>query len=206
MDSCYGVRFKSEGGSGTRTIIWGLDWKNAYTLASHDITASADDYNAYDTLATEQVNDGNFGKADQYIEKSISVYPTFSNYATLGGILANQRQYSDAVSVYDKGLQYGSDILIYNSLGELTLVYGGYSTGLQYFGTSLQLFPQDSILWTYLAVFEARYGDIPASRAAISKAAIYGQVSTDLYNNIMDGQPFSLDLPGLGGASINVEY
>ena len=194
------------GSLGTRTIIWGFDWKNADTLASHDITVSTDDYNAYDTLATEQLNQGNFNKAHEYIDKSISIYPTFNNYATLGGILANQRQYSEAVSIYDKGLQYGSDMLIYNSLGELTLVYGGYSSGLQYFGSTLQLFPQDSILWTYLAVFEARYGNTQASKAAISKAAMYGQVSTELYDNIINGQPFSLDLPGLGGASINVQY
>lgn len=191
---------------GLRTAIRGLDWQSAVTLAAKDITASKNDYNAYDTLASEQIADGNLNKAQHLAQQSISIYPTLNNYDLLGQILSKQRKYAEAVSVYDLGLQYGANTSTYDKLAELTLVYGGYADGVQYFSGVLQQYPNNPTLLMYFALFEARWDDNSQAKIAIGRAAAYGQVPEIFYNHIMNDQPFTVSLPDLSVENMAINY
>jgi len=43
-----------------------------------------------------------WGKACYYLDESINRDPTFEVYAELGGLMAEQNQFKDAVSFYEK--------------------------------------------------------------------------------------------------------
>jgi tetratricopeptide (TPR) repeat protein len=183
---------------GLRTATRGLDWRNQYTLADKSIVASPDDYIAYNTLSTEYLSQGNFNKAKEYAERSINIYPIFSNYNNLGTALAGLGDYSNAVNAYYTGLKFGNYNLLYENIAILTLVYGQPAVDKVFLLQSLTKFPDDSILWQYLAILEQRDNDNTTARIAINNAARYGQIPQFIYDGIISNQPFIITLSNDG--------
>jgi hypothetical protein len=181
---------------GLRTAIRGLDWRSPYSLTEKDVIASGDDYRAYSILAIDLTNQNNFAAAKVYAERSVSIYPTFSNYANLGVVLTHLGDYSAAASAYHNGLKYGQSSLIYDNLGELTLLYGGYQANLNYLVNTLHLFPRDSPLWMYIAILQDKNNNNEAAQIDIENALRYGNVPQALYDNIINNVPFTITLAG----------
>jgi hypothetical protein len=95
-------------------------------------------------------------------------------------------------------LSYGNDVSIYEDLATLTLVYGNPAEDKQFLLNSLQQFPRDATLWTYLAILEDRNNDNTDAKISISNASDYGQVPPIIYDGIVNDQPFMLQLNNLG--------
>jgi len=188
---------------GFRTALRGLDWQNPTTLARRDIAASPDDFVAYNDLASSLSKQGHYQEAKGYLLRSISIYPTYFSYYNLGAISTGLGDYSGAITAYNDALKYGNAVIIYENLGELSLIYGNPTSDGQLFTNALERFPQDAKLWAYLAILEDKYNDNAKAKIYISKAASYGQVPQVLYGKIMNNQPFTLSLPDLK-ASVQV--
>src|SRR5262249_44468676 len=77
-------------------------------------------------------------------------------------------------------------------ISTLFLVYGKPDTNRQVTINLLKLYPQDSTIWQNLAILDANAGNSSEAKAAISKAAQYGQVPSDVYNGIMSDEPFGI--------------
>jgi hypothetical protein len=77
-------------------------------------------------------------------------------------------------------------------------LYGNPSSDGQLFTNALGRYPQDALLWKYLAILEDKYNSNAKAKIYITKAASYGPVPQALYNKIMNNQPFTLNLPNLG--------
>jgi protein O-mannosyl-transferase len=184
---------------GIRTLIRGTDWSNEYTLATHDITASKEDYAAYSILAGYDLNKtNNYTEAKNYSLISVSIHPYFTNYYNLGLALSDLGDYAGAQAAYEHSLDYGQPGVIYENLGWLTLVYGSYNANKQILQNGLAKYPHDATLWTYLAILEKRNGHAADAKADIANAAVNGQVGQNVYSGIMNNQPFTVSIDTSG--------
>lgn len=184
------------GGLGVRTAFRGLDWRSEYTLSSKDITASPDDYIAYNAITADLINQNKYSQAEPYALHSIKIYPTYPNFLNLGVILSYQGNYKGAVAAYQQALKYSHNIGVYEDLGSLTLLTGDPRSNKQFLVSSLKLAPTDANLWMYLALLEERTNDNANAKIAISNAASLGQVPQNIYDNIMNNVPFTLNVAG----------
>jgi tetratricopeptide (TPR) repeat protein len=175
-----------------RTAIRGTDYKNPYSLALKDISASREDYNAYNTISTELIDQGKYDEASQYAQYSVNIWPTYGNYTDLGLALAASGEYPKAVQAYDNALRYGQSIITIQNLAGLTLLYGNFAQNRDFILSELKQYPENFYLWLYLAVLEDQNNDNSDAKVAVSNAAKYGQVPRVIYNNIMNDKPFTL--------------
>jgi len=188
-------------GFGIRSAVRGTDYKSAYVLATHDITASADDYTAYNDIAAAYIKQNNFSAALPFAEKSVGIYPTTINYLDEGISLAGINNYSQAMVALKRSLNYFNYSVVYETMAQLTLVYGTPSADQQLLVNSVNNFPKDSVLWMYLAILEDRYYTNSNAQKCITYAAGYGQVPSFVYDNIMRDKPFTIYF---NGKTINI--
>jgi tetratricopeptide (TPR) repeat protein len=181
---------------GFRTSLRGLDWKSSLTLAYNDIAASSDNYAAYDALANHFNNVGNFKEANTYALHSVSMYPSIINYNILGVSYAGTDNYSAAVTAYTSGLKLGSYSVIAENLAILTLVYGNSTNDQQYLNQAITDFPQDGVLWTYVAIFDAEHRENTQAKLAIGNAQRYGLAYQMAYSDIMNSRSFKIKVTG----------
>ncbi len=179
---------------GIRTAVRGLDWRNMETLSYKDVSASPDDFVAYNDLGANFSSQKQYTKAMRYIHQSISIYPTYFNYSNLATAKFNTHDYAGAFTAYNKTLNYGQTAPLYEQLAELSLLYGspGYDDNL--FTEAVGRFPHDATILTYLALVEQQYGSNDKAKAYITDAVQNGQVSQSLYGHIMNNESFDLHL------------
>jgi hypothetical protein len=185
---------------GVRTSLRGLDWRSPHTLAVQDITASPQDYVAYTVLANIYFNQGDNARATYFTQRSIAVFPSSSNYNTLGLIYFQKREYSQAQAAFFKGMQDSvQPVQLYENAGALTLWYGNAESNNIFLLQSLKKFPKDGKLWLDLAILYYRYKDFSYAQRAVVYARSYGDYSPYFYQHIMEGnyQPFTLPPPDL---------
>jgi predicted Zn-dependent protease len=95
--------------------------------------------------------------------------------------------------------------VLYDDLAIVTVYYGNENTNYQFFLNALKTFPQDPILWQYLAILEDRYGYSTEAKIAISKAVdCVGQVPQNVYSGIMSNNQFVIPL-GSTGKSLMIQ-
>jgi hypothetical protein len=187
---------------GVRTAIRGTDYRSEHALALHDIAASNEDYTAYNLIAADYISQDNFNEAKLYAARSVSIFPTWTNYDNLGLALTGLGQYNAAASAYINSLQRNALSSAYENTATLALVYGTPAGGKHLLFVLIQKFPKDSTLWLYLALFYGEHNDNADAKFAIQQAASYGQVPQDIYNGIMSNKTFPVALNGLGKSII----
>lgn len=174
-----------------RTIIRSYDFRDDLTLVEHDSKVT-NAYNLENELSVDYREEGRYKDAAIHAEKSIQLYPNFSNYDSLGDANIGLEKYPEAKIAYLKSLTYGDYFITYDNMASLSLSYGNPSENIRYIkNISLKKFPYDSKLWFCLAILEYLQKDIPAARADIQQAYKYGpsaQVAS--YENlIMNNEP-----------------
>jgi tetratricopeptide (TPR) repeat protein len=182
---------------GVTTAMRGSIWGNAIELTAQDIQNSPDDYAAESDAAYRYLASGDFNDAKAYALKSVALFPWGLNYLILGQADAKLGDYPDAANAYNYILQYQNDSGIsgiYEYMAELTPVYGDPATNKQFLLNAVNAYPQDSVLWFYLAYFDYRHND-KGAQEAISQAHLYApsnQIITSLYDTIMNGLPLNV--------------
>jgi tetratricopeptide (TPR) repeat protein len=185
---------------GVRTAARGTDWGNPYALAMQDISASKENYNAYNNVATSLMTQGRYKEAEPYAEQSIKLHSYYTNNFNLGLILSRLGNYPGAAKAYNNSLKYGDYISAIHGLGELTLVSGSPDANQRYLTNALKLYPQDPLLWSYLAVVYQQNHDNANAKIAIANARQYGSAPRTVYEGIMNNRPFEIPFPDLGTA------
>jgi hypothetical protein len=181
---------------GVRTFMRGFDWRSDYRLEMSSIHNSKEDYVAYLDVAQDLLAKGQLKQAAVYDQRSIDIFPIEFNYSDLGVILTDEDNFSGALQAYQRSLQYGQAYLTYEDIGALTLFSSAYTTDRAFLLHALILYPRDSNLWLYLALLEDRNNDSVDAKAAITKAAMYGQIPSGLYAGIMQNQSFAIKIVG----------
>ncbi len=140
---------------GVRTGTRGLEWRSEYILAKHDIAVSPENFSAYISLANSLTNQGKYEQAKAAAEKSIDLYPTFSNYYDLGVVSVNLGDYSGAYNAYSNSLKYqtGNRLQTYERAALLALVtQANQEDTKQLLTRATEEYPQASNLWLYRAI------------------------------------------------------
>lgn len=186
---------------GIRTFIRGFDYSNPEKLAYKNISASKEDYIALDLVATYQIGAGNYSQAMPYLQRSIRFFPTAVNYNLYGTALMQEDNFSAARGAFLNGLKYGTINNLYDGLGKLTVVSGDYGSNLSILHAGLEQYPHDANLWLYLALLEDKYGYNALAVSAIKNAAKYGQVSPEIYDNILSNTSFQISISNTQGVT-----
>jgi len=176
---------------GFRTALRGLDWKNEYTLAQHDLAASKEDYGADDIIAVHLAEAGKYSEAKPYALLSTSNIPRATSYSNLGRILIGLGDYPGAVKAFNQGSQVGDDKVLVDNIAGLSLIYGEPSDYKQFYTVAIAKYPHDAFLWTCLAIFAQKNGDKATAKDAIANAVTQGLVLKYIYDGIMNDRPFT---------------
>jgi hypothetical protein len=183
---------------GFRTAIRGTDWSSQYKLSMSDISASKEDYVQYNSLAGSLAEQGEFAAAEPYAKRSLAIFPSSNGYYALGAILMRQGDYNGAEAAFTSSLRYNSTsvtALDYTTISELLMIYSPPGYNVQsFYSTAFAAYPDDSTLWSGLAIYDEIHHDSNDAKANITKATSYGQVSQPVYDGIMQNRPFTVYL------------
>lgn len=183
---------------GVITTRGGFDWKSQYVLARHNTSTSKDNYVADKNIAQHYVDTGNYVQAAAYAQDSVNIYPAYDNYLLLGEAYAGQANYPDAISAFNKGLNYQKSNLLIEDIAAITLLYGKPQSNQEYFTSAVNIFPEDSTLWIYYSLYEYKTGNSVAARGLIEKANTIGPVPGFVYEGILNGDSINIDLSTIG--------
>lgn len=178
---------------GARTFARGFDYKDQYTLAKHDVQATSEQFNAYNSMAIHEANKNDFDVALKHARKSVSIYSAATNNNTLGGILYLTGDYAGAHKAWHEGLKTMELSDIYINLVRLTLVYGPPKENEEIIVKALNYFPDNSNIWIYYAIQLQRNGNNLRAQEAIQRANQIEPVPPFIYNNIMENKPFTVN-------------
>jgi tetratricopeptide (TPR) repeat protein len=171
-----------------RSFERSFDWRNIYTLATHDIAVSKA-WNLENLLSNAYQQQGLYEQAKIHAERSISLYPTMDNYLNLGAVDVDLGDYKGAKTAYLKSIQVGQYYQTYENLGFLDEVYGNPKDNINFLkNDALKKFPQDGQLWQSLAVIEYKQGDKSDAEKDIKIAYYYdpNPQTLNFYNAIMN--------------------
>lgn len=132
-----------------RTFIRIGDWQNELTLFSHDITKPSDFImnNAYGAAL---IQDGQFKKAQPYVEASVSEYPYTANMNNLAIIYTAEKNYIKAKEEFKKALDIGQTYSLYENYANFLLYYDSTKEALDFSKRAIQVYPGSAKLWLVL--------------------------------------------------------
>ena len=180
-----------------RTIIRSFDWYDSLTLYTHDVKVSPDSFSLQNVLGLELMKLNKLQEAKIHVEKSIELYPYFSNYDNLGEIYVGLGEYKNAQKAYLNSLKFGDYYIVYEDLAGLSLVYGSPEANMKFIAYGLSKFPKDAKLWMYLAIiaYQNNYTDL--AKKAIIQSYVNDKTNPSLpgiYNSIMNNKPLDLQI------------
>jgi Tfp pilus assembly protein PilF len=178
-----------------RTIVRGTDYRSQYSIASHDIAVSQDDYSAMNNIAQYMLQNNKYAQAKKYAQDSIAIFPGLGNYDNLGVVYQKTGHYDQAINSYNKALSLGSMDFVYENLAQIYLADWQKPQTEQFLAHALTLYPSDYKLETYMAILQGANGDNAAAKTYIQKAALYGPVPAALTQAIMTHARLTFLLP-----------
>lgn len=180
-----------------RTFLRSFDFRNNYTLASHDIKVSSDSYALALDISYAYFQNGDYERSKQYAERSIALFPYFTNYQNLGYDDFVLKDYKEAESADLKSLQIGKTSTVYENLSTLYLFYGNPQKSISFIkNNALRAFPNDVTLWFNLALIEYKYGYKTDAKNDITHAYAIDQspIIYKAYYIIMNNKPLNLNI------------
>jgi tetratricopeptide (TPR) repeat protein len=180
----------------TRTFIRSFNWRDDFSLVSHDIKVSKDAYDLENGMGYQLFQQGKIKEAKIHAERSVALFPYLTNYNSLGLMYLSLGEYENAKKSYEKALKFGDYYLTYENLAGLAVVYGDPDENIKFILNALGKFYQDATLWKLLAIIEYRSGKIDFAKTAIRKAYQYDNQDQNIgiiYNTIMNNQPLRLN-------------
>ena len=179
----------------SRTYTRGFDWSDQTNMAKINLSVSKEDYISENQIANSFVRNGKYQEAKNHVERSIKLYPTFTNYNTLGLVLIGQGDYPGAKAAWLKSIQYGGDqVGPYTNLVALTMVYGELDENGRFAVSVVKKFPKNADIWFFIAILASRHNDNEKAKYSIAQAEKYGHHDTYIYNKIMNNESFVYNL------------
>lgn len=177
------------------TYSRGLDWKDQYTLTTHDLQVSKNDYILENLLSSQYLQMNQLDKAEYYAKKSIEHHPYVINYINLGTTYVMKKDYKNAKEAFTKALKFGDYYMTYENLAVLAVSYGDPQENISFINVALAKFPQSAKLWTCLAVIQYENKLIEDAKTSITKAYSLNPNNEVLYiyTKIMNNEPLNLN-------------
>ena len=174
-----------------RTFMRSFDFKNDFTIASHDIKVSPASFGLENELASAYAKQGNYRLSKLQAEKSLALRPTQTSYIDLGVADTFLGDYGGAQKAYLSSLKFGDYYITYENLAALYIVYGNPKQNISYIkNVALKKFPNDYKLWLYVAILEYKNGFKAQATTDIKNAYALNpsQQILPVYNTILNGK------------------
>lgn len=165
----------------SRSIIRNSDWKNSLTLFSHDIKISKDNFELEALLGYELVSADRHSEAKKYLEKSLKTYVQAPVLNNLGTVYFKEGDTSKALSYFYKSLALEEDEGIRQNIIYVLLDQKNHNQAKSFTEDSLKIFPQNPVLWAYLAIVNDKIGNTSEAEFAAQRCFVLS--SNDGCNN-----------------------
>ncbi len=175
-----------------RTFIRSFDWRDNFTLATHDLRISKQAYNLELILSGEYYNQKNFKFAAVHAQNSIALYPNPVSYTVLGLVYYNLGNYKQSRQSFLKALRYADFEVVYTNLAIISLSYGDKNKSISFIkNVALKKYPENAELWLCLAWLEYNNNDKDNAKKAITRAYQLdkNQQTSTIYHVIMNNLP-----------------
>jgi tetratricopeptide (TPR) repeat protein len=188
---------------GVATFNRGAVWSNTFDLASQDIANSPEDWAAYSDLAGEYLKRHDCQAVIRNEMHSVALHPTVLNLYNLGLGYEGVHDYAAAADAYRKGWAIGHFNGIADAFAGITAVYGDPHDNEQFLREAAAAYPNDAIVWKFLAYVSYRNGEASDAKQSISKAQALTPNDSAVqyfYPRIMQSQPLDVTVqpPGCG--------
>jgi tetratricopeptide (TPR) repeat protein len=101
---------------GVRSHQRSLNWRDGYTLYSHDLAITPDSFDLQNNLGVELFRRGNIAEAKVHFERSVELAPHWTtNWNNLGAAHQRQGDIARAEAAYFKSIQNGDYLLAYEN-------------------------------------------------------------------------------------------
>ncbi|HEX7042301.1 MAG TPA: glycosyltransferase family 39 protein [Patescibacteria group bacterium] len=179
-----------------RTFIRTFDWRNEFTIATHDLKVSSSAWGLENELSYAYFSKNDYKNAKIHAQKSINLHPFMTNYINLGAADFALGNYKEAKNAFLTSLKYGDLYQTYENLGFLALSYGDPKESILFLKNALKKYPNDAKLWMCLAALEYNFGDKEMAKIDINRAYLLEQTSqiVGVYNAIISSQPVRIPL------------
>lgn len=156
-----------------RTHQRSSNWRDYFTLASHDISVTPEAYDLEDVIGMTYLQQGDVTRARKHMQRSIQIYPTFQSYNNLGLLYFKEEKYQQAQAAFIQALSLGEHYSVYENLALIRLVLEDHENNIRFIHEALNKLPQDAKLWMILAIAEYQLEHFESAEQAISTAYRY---------------------------------
>jgi protein O-mannosyl-transferase len=180
-----------------KTVIRSKDWHDNITLYTHDLKISKDSFALENVLGVQLMKQGKLMEAKNHVQRSVDMFPYFSNYDNLGEIYVGLGDYKNARQAYEKAMKFGDYYLVYEDMAGLSLMDGDPVSNMQFIAKALRKFPQDTKLWLYLAIVAYQHQNANIAKYAITQAHEIDRNNPQVpyfYNSIMQNLPLNVKI------------
>lgn len=177
-----------------RTVIRNRDWKDGYTLYSHDIQYQPESYQLHNNLGVELFRRGNIDEAGIHYKRSVELFPYFVNWNNLGNVYLEKKDIKRARKYYELAMRNGNYHIAYENLALLLLKHESPKEANEFSKDAVQKLPNSSKLWMTLAVSEYRLGNRNDALFAAEQAIRLDPIQPNylVYYTISQNQPIIL--------------
>lgn len=143
----------------TRSFVRTLDWKDDYTLTSHDVIVDPESFVLHNNLAYALIQQNKYEEAKKHLEIALTLYPTQSGYDNLAFVYSKLGNHEKSLELYRKSLNKGNFYMTYqNFIAELIRQKKNEEAKKQT-QEALKKYPNNPKLWLLLAVSEYNLGN-----------------------------------------------
>ena len=158
-----------------RTLYRNMDWKDGYTLYSHDIEIESESFDLQNNLGVEMFRKGEYESAFLHFKKSVELQPRWTiSLNNLAAAYENKGDDKMAYEYYLKSVETGNYYLAYENLAALTLELYGSEEAVEFLDEALAIYPNNTKLNYVAAISYYELGE----RAL---ALIYAQKAYEIY-------------------------
>ena len=127
-----------------RTFYRNMDWKDGYTLYSHDIEIESESFDLQNNLGVEMFRKGKYKDAFLHFEKSVELQPKWTiSLNNLAAAYENNGDDNMAYEYYSKSVETGNYYLASENLAALTLRLYGPEKTVELLDEALAMFPNN---------------------------------------------------------------
>jgi hypothetical protein len=176
-----------------RTGVRGLDWQSPYTLAEVDVkVAPANNNFAHNALVRKYLESGDYAQALEHERQSIAAFPNVGAYQAMvyTQLKLHDCEAARKASASAKMFSFYNEMKV-REAAILTLCSGESASNIEDIKSVSTENPNVYQLWIALAVAEQKNNDNAAAKEAISNASRLRQPPANIYDGIMNNQPFS---------------
>ncbi len=153
-----------------RTVIRNFDWKNEFTLSSHDLQVDPDNYYLEGMVGISYLEVNDFNQALGHLERSTKLYSgDWNNWNNIGAVHLKQGNLDQAVVNFKKALQNYPAFTAYENLSYTYYLKKDYSSAHETALKGMNLYPYNMELVKTLITSKVQLGDQQSALNYISK-------------------------------------